>query len=110
MKKTRKSLIYIVAALVFFSLSVFLFYRADSIRAEQTKLLREAESRATRGVTDVSFGIYPPLEDTTWYWEDYLASSCFILALPILIYGVWLRKSDFVDSIAHVETGFRLKI
>ena len=100
MNKVRKGWIYIFIAVVLFSLSIFLFYRAESIRAEETKLLRETESKANKGQTEVSFGISPPLEDSTWYWEDYFAASCFLLALPTLIYGGWIGKSVFVDGVA----------
>ncbi len=62
--------------------SSLLFYRAETLRYE-----KEAEMNRT-------FTIYSTYGYNEWFPEDYFALFFFLLAIGLLIYGVWLRNAD----------------
>ena len=93
LNRQRKSSLLFLFSAFSIAASVVLFYLAETGRYMKMneRLLEEAKQR-THG--KISFGIYPPIEDLTWYTEDYLAIIFFFIALTTLIYGMWLRKSE----------------
>lgn len=64
--------------------SSFLFYRAETLRYE-----KEAEMNANS-----PFTVYSTYGYNQWFSEDYIALFLFLAATVVLIYGVWLRKTE----------------
>jgi hypothetical protein len=78
--------------------SVLLYYRAERIRHETYDQWRYPDS-FKGGPNEGAYGIYSPY-DLRWFTEDYVALACFVFALSMFLYAIWLRKSFAIHDSA----------